>query len=37
MAMGVALIAVVAVGGLALVGVVVAVVLLWGRRGPDDE
>jgi hypothetical protein len=33
----IALIALVAVGGLALVGVVVAVVMLWGRQGPDDE
>jgi hypothetical protein len=35
--MGIAVIALVAVGGLALVAVVVAVVVLWGRRGPGDE
>jgi hypothetical protein len=37
MATGIALIALVAVGGLALVAVVLAVVMLWGRRGPDDD
>jgi hypothetical protein len=35
--MEIALIALVAVGGLALLGVIVAVVMLWGRRGPEDE
>jgi hypothetical protein len=35
--MGITLIALVAVGGIALVGVVLAVVMLWGRRGPDDD
>jgi hypothetical protein len=35
--MGIAVIALVAVGGLAQVAVVLAVVMLWGRQRPDDE
>jgi hypothetical protein len=31
------LIALAAFGGLALIGVVVAVVLMWGRRPPADD